>query len=222
MLSREELGASPLFRDISYEDYLAMCDCFQAVTRSYRPEEVICDFSGGCDAVGIVERGRAQLSRIDENGVATVLEELECGSVFGRTLAFAGNGADTLEVVSRSECQVLFIDYAHILKRCHNACARHSILVQNMLSLMADKAQALSRRVDVLSRRTIREKLLCYFSQQREEAGGGQFRLPFSLSVLADYIATDRSAMMRELKKMREEGLVETVGRDIRLLRDRP
>jgi len=217
MLTREELGRSPLFQDISYEEYAAMCQCFQASSRSYRPEEVICDFSEGCDSVGIVERGRAALIRIDENGVATVLEDLEGGSVFGRTLTFSGGCSDTLEVVSRSACEVSFIDYAHILKRCQNACTHHSVLVQNMLSLMEDKARALSRRVDVLSRRSIREKLLCYFGQRREEAGGDRFRLPFSLSVLADYIATDRSAMMRELKKMREEGLVQTDGREILL-----
>ena len=56
MLSQEEMRKSPLFQDISYESYLAMYHCFQAVSRSYRPEEVICDFSGDCSSVGIVER----------------------------------------------------------------------------------------------------------------------------------------------------------------------
>lgn len=217
MLSPEELRASRLFDDISYESYLAMYNCFQAFSKSYRPDEVICDFSGSCDAVGIVERGEAALIRVDENGVETVLENLGTGGVFGRTLAFAGNQDDILEVVCRTPCEVLFIDYSHILKRCERACAHHSLLVQNMLKLMADKAQALSERIDVLSRRSIREKLLCYFSQQRSKAGKDTFRLPFSLSVLADYIATDRSAMMRELKKMREERLIESDGREITL-----
>ena len=81
-------------------------------------------------------------------------------------------------------------------------------MVQNMVRLMADKAQALSRRVDVLSRRSIREKLLCYFRQLSQQAESRTFTLPFSLSTLADYIATDRSAMMRELKRLREEGSV--------------
>ena len=87
-----------------------------------------------------------------------------------------------------------------------------------MLRLMSDKAQALSQRVDVLSRRSIREKLLCYFRQLSEQAGGNTFTLPFSLSTLADYIATDRSAMMRELKRLREEGIVRSDGRQFTLL----
>ena len=219
MLSQQELEKSPLFQDISYEEYSRLLTCFQAVQKSFRSDDLIYDFSSPQnDAVGIVERGCAALIRIDEEGVATVLEELGPGGVFGRTLAFAGSSGDSLEVVCREPCDVLFIDYPHILKRCEHACNRHSVLVQNMLRLMSDKAQALSQRVDVLSRRSIREKLLCYFRQLSEQAGSNTFTLPFSLSTLADYIATDRSAMMRELKRLREEGVVRSDGRQFTLL----
>ena len=219
MLSKQELESSPLFQDISYEEYSRLLTCFQAVQKSFRSDDLIYDFSSPQnDAVGIVERGCAALIRIDEEGVATVMEELGPGGVFGRTLAFAGSSGDSLQVVCRSSCDVLFIDYPHILKRCEHACNRHSVLVQNMLRLMSDKAQALSQRVDVLSRRSIREKLLCYFRQLSEQAGSNTFTLPFSLSTLADYIATDRSAMMRELKRLREEGTIRSDGRQFTLL----
>ena len=219
MLSQQELEKSPLFQDISYEEYRSLLTCFQAVQKSFRADDLIYDFSfPKNDAVGIVERGCAALIRIDEEGVATVMEELGPGGVFGRTLAFAGASGDSLQVVCRTPCDVLFIDYPHILKRCENACNHHSVLVQNMLRLMSDKAQALSQRVDVLSRRSIREKLLCYFRQLSERAGSNTFTLPFSLSTLADYIATDRSAMMRELKRLREEGAIRSDGRQFTLL----
>ena len=219
MLSQQELEKSPLFQDISYEEYRSLLTCFQAVQKSFRSDDLIYDFSSPKnDAVGIVERGCAALIRIDEEGVATVMEELGLGGVFGRTLAFAGSSGDSLQVVCRTPCDVLFIDYPHILKRCENACNHHSVLVQNMLRLMSDKAQALSQRVDVLSRRSIREKLLCYFRQLSEQAGSNTFTLPFSLSTLADYIATDRSAMMRELKRLREEGVIRSDGRQFTLL----
>ena len=215
MLTEAELRESPLFTGIDYDSYLAMYTCFQAVSRSYRPDDVIYDFSSSQNVVGIVERGEAALIRIDADGVETMMEQFRVGGVFGKTLDFSGSRSDVLEVVCRTPCEVLFFDYSHILKRCERACTHHSVLVQNMLRLMADKAQALTERVDVLSRRSIREKLLCCFAQQRDKAGSDTFRLPFSLSVLADYIATDRSAMMRELKKMREEGLISTDGREI-------
>ena len=223
MLTAQELKTSPLFHDISYEEYRRMLTCFQAAQRSYVPEEQVYDFTASrTDAVGIVERGQVSLIRIDEAGVATVLEDMGPGGVFGRHLAFAGFATDSLEVVARSACDILFIDYPHLLRRCQNACTYHSVLVQNMLGLLSDKAQALSERVDVLSRRSIREKLLCYFRQLAEKSGGDTFTLPFSFSVLADYIATDRSAMMRELRHLKEQGIVCTDGRQIRLLGERP
>ena len=143
MLTRQELSNSPLFQDIRYEEYLRMLDCFHAVQKSFRPDEVIYDFSDpASNAVGVVERGEASLIRIDEDGVATVLEELGPGGVFGRSLAFSGSGRDSLEVICRTACDVVFIDYPHILKRCERACTHHSLLVQNMLRLISDKAQA--------------------------------------------------------------------------------
>lgn len=220
MLSAQELKSSPLFQDITYEEYRRMLTCFQAVQRSFQPEEQIYDFAAShTDAVGVMERGSASLIRIDEEGVATVLEEMGPGGVFGRHLAFGGSQRDSLEVVARTPCDVVFIDYFHLLKRCENACLHHSILVQNMLGLLSDKAQSLSERVDVLSRRSIREKLLCYFRQLAEKSGGAAFTLPFSFSTLADYIATDRSAMMRELRHLKEQGILSTDGRTITLLR---
>ena len=75
MLTREELEKSPLFQGISYESYCAMLDCFQAVQKSFRSDELIYDFTMPTNnAVGIVERGSASLIRIDEEGVSTVME----------------------------------------------------------------------------------------------------------------------------------------------------
>ena len=222
MLNARELEASPLFRNITYEEYRRMLTCFQAVQRSYLAEELVYDFSASrTDAIGIVERGSVSLIRIDEEGVSTVLEEMGPGGVFGRDLAFAGSAGDSLEVVARTPCDILFIDYPHLFRRCEKACTHHSILVQNMLGLLSNKAQALSERVDVLSRRSIREKLLCYVRQLAEKSGGDTFTLPFSFSVLADYIATDRSAMMRELRHLKEQGLILADGRRITLLESR-
>ena len=107
MLTAQELKTSPLFHDISYEEYRRMLTCFQAAQRSYVPEEQVYDFtSSRTDAVGIVERGQVSLIRIDEAGVATVLEDMGPGGVFGRHLAFAGFAADSLEVVARTACDI--------------------------------------------------------------------------------------------------------------------
>ena len=130
---------------------------------------------------------------------------------------FENVAGDSITVVAERPCRVWFMAASQVTKRCENACAHHSRMVENMFRLVADKATALSERVEVLSRRSIRDKLLCYFSLLAARSGGSDFSLPFSLSALADYISADRSAMMRELKKMREEDLLSVHGRDVTL-----
>ncbi|QNL43423.1 Crp/Fnr family transcriptional regulator [Oscillibacter hominis] len=219
MMTREEIRRSPLFEGISYDSYLQMVDCFQMRTKAYQPGEIILNFGeGNPHQVGILEDGTAALLRIDADGNNTILEEMGAGSVFGETVAFSGIGGDSLMVVCEKDCRVEFVDYAHIVKRCERACTHHSMLVQNMLRLISDKTLALGERVEVLSQRSIRDKLMCYFTLQASKNGGSTFLLPFSLSRLAEYISTDRSAMMRELKKIREEGLAEVKNGEITLL----
>lgn len=104
---------------------------------------------------------------------------------------------------------MLFIDYSQIIKRCSNACAEHSRLVNNLLQMTASKAQSMALHINILSRRTTRQKLLTYFEINALKTKEKYFPLPMSLSALADYISVDRSSMMRELRKMKEEGLIE-------------
>ena len=183
----------------------------------FRAEEVIYTFYQQKDIIGILSAGTALVERIDEKGTRTILEHLECGGVFGEMLIFENTADDRLDVIAESACDVWFMRSDQLTKRCEKACTHHSRMVENMFRLVADKAMALSERVEVLSRRSIREKLLCYFQLQAYRRSSDTFTLPFSLSALADYISTDRSAMMRELKKLREEGLVQLNGRAVTL-----
>ena len=212
-----EIGASPLFRGISEESQQAMRTCFDMREVSFRADEVVYDFGAGRNMVGVLAEGAAVIERIDQQGNRTILERLESGGVFGEMLMFENVTGDSITVVAETACRVWFMAASQVTKRCENACAHHSRMVENMFRLVADKATALSERVEVLSRRSIRDKLLCYFSLLAARSGGSDFSLPFSLSALADYISADRSAMMRELKKMREEDLLSVHGRDVTL-----
>ena len=211
-----ELGVSPLFQDISEESQQAMCACFDIREYSFRAGEIIYDFSEGRNMVGILAQGAAVIERIDHQGSRTILERLDQGGVFGEMLMFDNVAGDSITVVAEQSCRVWLMAAEQVTKRCEKACAHHTQVVENMFRLVAEKATSLYERVEVLSRRSIRDKLLCYFSLLAAKSGGAFF-LPFSLSALADYISTDRSAMMRELKKMRDEKLVDIQGRHVLL-----
>ena len=87
-----------------------------------------------------------------------------------------------------------------------------------MLQLMGNKVVALTEKVDILSHRSIRGKLMSYFRIQSTKTGELSFQLPFSLLKLANYLCIDRSAMMREIKKMKEEELIAIEGKMVTLL----
>ena len=212
-----KLLSCPLFEGITYEEFDRIYTCFGMTEQDFKTDEQIYDFAEGRRLVGFLHSGSAVIERIDAQGSRTILEHLHPGSVFGEILMFENVAGDCITVVCETPCSVCFMPETALKRRCENACEHHSRLVENMFSLMTEKASALSERVEVLSRRSIRDKLLCYFRMQAAKGSGESFMLPFSLSALADYISADRSAMMRELKKLREETLVSVTGRQVTL-----
>lgn len=204
-----------LFDGVSDEEYAAMMVCFKTVIKKYRKgEEIPMPHA----RLGIVENGHISLMKTDINGVRTIFEQLGTGGVFGDVLGFAwADGSFFL--VAEEDSDVLYIDYEHIIKRCANACAHHSAVVSNLVKLMSEKTQALSEHLEILSRRTTREKLLAYFGMLAAKNKSLYFTLPFSQTSLADYICVDRSAMARELRRMSEEGLIDIERRNVKLIR---
>ena len=208
----EEVTTS-LFDGVTKEEYAAMMTCFKTSVKTYRKGEEVPMPAG---RVGVVQRGRLSLVKTDINGVRTLFEQLGKGGVFGDALGFHWADASFF-LLAEEDCDVLYIDYEHIVKRCPKACAHHSTVVANLVKLMSEKTQALSEHLEILSRRTTREKLTAYFSLLAAKNKSPYFTLPFSQTSLADYICVDRSAMVRELKKMSEDGLIELDRRNIKL-----
>ena len=208
---------SPLLEGVSPQECQAMRACLGVYEQYFRPGDIVYDLGGGRNMLGVLTDGAAVIERVDGKGERTILEHLEPGGVFGEMMMFRSSVDNSVVVRCAAPCCVSFLRSEAVLRRCEHACECHSRLVENLFRLVTDKATSLSERVEVLSRRSIREKLLRYFELQAAKNAGGTFFLPFSLSALADYISTDRSAMMRELKKMRQEMLVTVSGRRITL-----
>ena len=207
-----------LFDGIKTENVVRMVECFAIRREKFDVGETVCDFDKSGGIVGIVMSGAVSLIRNDANGNRVVLESLEENDVFGEMIAFSDNGEKGVYAVCEAKCEVAFMRYEHISKRCGNACRCHTVAVENMFRVVTRKAQRLSERIEILSNRSIREKLMSLFSIYSQRAGKDSFELPFSLSYLAEYICADRSAMMREMKKMSEEGIIKTERRRIELL----
>lgn len=207
-----------LFENIRDGDFQRMMRCFSPRIESFRKNQIICDFGKSAGIVGIIREGTAITVRNGINGNRTILESLEEGDIFGEAFTVCQKLSDGIFVICEEDCQVMFMDYRNILHRCSSGCESHNKLLENFFCMLARRSVMLSRRVELLSRRTIREKILCYLGMESCSQKSEKIKLPMSLSNLSDYLCVDRSAMMRELKKLNEEGIIKSEKKTITIL----
>ena len=195
----------PLFRGISEEDLTAMLGCLSAREISPRRGDFIM-------------RTPEEMISEDLFGKKSLLSVLPVGSLFGESYTCVKARRRTIAYQARTHCRVLLLDYDRILHACKLVCRFHHRMIENMVELIAEKNLALVEKLEVVSRSTIREKLLTYLSRQAEAAGSRTFTIPMGRVALAEYLCADRSAMTRELAHMKAEGLIDYDKRTFTLL----
>lgn len=217
----EILRCSPLFRGIAPEELEQLIPCLGGGARRYGAGAAILLAGTPVGQMGLVLSGRVQVVREEFSGHRALLAELEPGELFAETFACAPAlpGGLPVTVLATQDCEVLLLDLQRVVRSCPNGCPFHSRLVSNLLGVLAGKNLALNRRMVHLSRRSTREKLLSYLSEQAAMAGGMEFTIPFGRQELADYLCVERSAMSAVLSRLRAEGVLETHRNHFKLLR---
>ena len=165
----------------------------------------------------ILLSGNADLVRYDLNGNKTIVEHFSRNNIFGEVFYTVTTNNELL-VEARETCEVLFFIYDDIYKKCRTNCKFHQILTEYLPELILSKVTDLNMRIELLTKRSIRDKLLGYFSILSTRKLSTSFELPFSLTDLADYLSVDRSAMMRELKLLKDDGFILKTGNKIKLI----
>ncbi len=197
---------NPLFSDIKLSDFEKMFDCIEARITQYKKDSIILLSGDAVSFVGLILSGRVKIIKEDMNGYSTILTELSTSELFGEVFACAGIDHSPVTVQASEDCQVLFINYKKVISTCSSFCSFHSKLIENMLQIIAKKNLMLNQKIEILSKRTTREKLLLFFDTQRGIAK--KFTIPYNREEMANYLCVDRSAMSNELCKMRNEGLI--------------
>ncbi len=198
-----------MFKGIAPGDLTNMLDCLSASVHDYAKHAAIFFAGIPAERVGIVLAGTAQVVRDDIFGNRTILTTLDQGDMFGETFACAGVETLPVSVLATEECTVLLVDYRKIIVTCPSSCMFHNKMIENMMQILAQKNLVLNQKIEAVSARTTREKLIVYLTAQAGRAGSRSFEIPFNRQELADYLSVDRSAMSAELGRMRDEGILE-------------
>lgn len=204
----DTIKKTPLFAGIADNELESMLCCLNAKKEAYPKGGSIFIAGDPASFVGLVLSGSAQVVRDDALGNRTILTKLIPGELFGETFACAGIKTLPVSVITGERSQVLLLDYKKIISTCPSSCAFHSLMIENMLQILAKKNLGLNRKIEAMSARTTRGKLLSYLTLQANSAGSLSFEIPFSRQELADYLSVDRSAMSAELSRMQRDGLL--------------
>lgn len=203
---------TPLFDGIDKEELSSLLNCLQAKVMTAEKGDPV--FLEGDEAgfIGVVLEGVIQIVRDDYYGTRSVLSHAEPGQLYAE--AYACSNAKTMPVsgYALKNCKIMLLSCRKMLTVCSNACRFHNQLVKNLLQVMAGKNVELSQKIQFMSQKTTREKLLAYLLDQAKRANSREFTIPFDRQALADYLGVERSAMSAELSKLRKDGILTTQG----------
>lgn len=199
----------PLFAEIQEKELPAVLACLSARRQSYAKAEAVFSAGERVVRVGIVLLGSVHVEQDDYWGNRTILAHIGPAGLFGEAFSCAGTERLPVSVLAAEKTEILLVDYRRIVAdSC--GCGFHGRLIQNMLRILAQKNVALTQKMETITQRTTREKLLAYLSAQAIEQESHRFTIPFNRQELADYLAVDRSAMSAALSHMQKQGLLRT------------
>lgn len=202
------ISKTPLFRGCTEEDILNMAKHLDFRTDRYKKGDTILRAGNIVTDIGLVLSGSVRIEYTDLWGNKSILGITHAGGVFAESYACIPDEPMMVDAVANEDCSILSISVPRLFAPCP-VCGSQNRLIQNLVMITAEKNLQLSRRSMHTSPKTIRERLFSYFSQQVSVQGSNKIAIPFDRQQLADYLNLDRSALSKELGKMRNDGLIE-------------
>lgn len=203
------LSGTPLFEGIREEEIEAMLKCLSANERSFEKDTYIYRAGDMTGRLGVVLEGAVHIIKDDVWGNRKIIANIGRGQIFAETYACLKGEAMMVDVQAAEPSKVLFMDVNRILTTCSSACDFHTRLIRSLMYVLARKNLLLSKKMDIITPRSLRERVLVYLSQEVIRQGSHTVTVPFNRQEMADYLSVDRSALSGELSRMQKDGLIE-------------
>ena len=202
------LRKTKMFSGVGDEEIESMLSCLNARVQHYKKGEYVLRTGGHLRDILILVKGSLHIQKDDYWGNRSLLGQLGAGEMFGEAYVAPESGALMNDVVAVEDSAVMFFDLQRLLATCSSACRFHAVVVQNLFFAISEKNRKLVQKLGHMSKRSTREKLISYLSEEAKRQNSARFSIPFNRQQLADFLSVDRSAMSNELCKMRDEGLL--------------
>ncbi len=203
------LVSSPIFHDISPSQLDIMLDCLNPKINTYNKNSYIAVQGEPYTGLGILLSGEAAIIKESASGSRVIMTVIGPGDLFGEMIAFSPRKHWPASVFAQGTCSVMFLPPEKIIGECTHVCGGYKQLIKNMLVLLSTKALMLNQRVEYLAIKGMREKISIYLLEQYKINQKNTFVLPLKRNELADFLSVSRTALSRELGRMRDEGIIE-------------
>jgi CRP-like cAMP-binding protein len=195
-----------LFENIENNCVLELLQCIGIKTKVFKKDSFILKTSSKIDYLGVILSGSAVVFKKSLTGNSSELEKLSANDIFGHNIVCCGINKSPVDIIAQTECEVLFLPFEKVVTPCQKLCPYHLQLIKNIMKMISKRNSLLNYQIDIIGQRSIRQKILAFL--QAYNTGEKVITVPFSREEMAKYLCSDRSALSRELCRMRDEGIL--------------
>ena len=211
----ESVARSGLFKYIAFSDHEQAWNELNMAPHHYYADEIIYHQDEKVTRAAIVHRGVVKGERIHAEGTSHLAYIYSYGESFAFEGALSGRGTSPLQLTAQEDTTVIFFDIQNIF----SSTFERQLLTGLMEQLANDDIKKLYR-IEILSRRSIRGRIMAYFKFLASRYGSNTFTLEMNREQLAQYLCVNRSALSNELNIMKREGIIDFDERRVALLTD--
>ena len=204
-----QIKNSPVFFGMNDEELKGLLECFNARVRKFEKDEMIIRQGDMIFNIYLILDGEVNIEKDSYWGRRIIISRLAKNDNLALSFVGSKDVESSVDAIAIKDTMVLVLSYEKCTSMCQNACTRHKLLINNLFQILSKENIELIQKIENVSQKTIRDKLMTYLSNEAQKNHSNSFDIHFNRQDLADYLNVDRSAMSFELSKLQREGLIE-------------
>lgn len=207
-----------LFAGISQEQVDAMLGCLNARQEHFGKNTVVWNMGDTVHACALVLSGGLRAESVNASGEHLLMANHRAGALVGDVLMATPGSRSPVYVAASEDSELLFLPFHRIMNGCADCCACHARLRENLVSEIAMKFWAQRQRTLYLSAKSLRQRIAMRLYDEYRRTGSMTFSLGGTREDLADFLGANRSALSREIGRMKEDGILDYYKDTFRIL----
>lgn len=209
MTDIEKLRDAVIFKDMDENEIMLALAELEAEEKEFRKSSYVYRAGTATERMGLVLDGSVRIENNDLWGNRTILSHVGAGDFFAETYALLADEPMAVDVVANEKSRILFLRTGILGTLTAPGSSHIYKIIANLLSISAQKNLLLSRRSFHTSPKTVRARVMAYLSSVSLRSDSRYFDIPFDRQQMADYLNLDRTALSKELGRMRDDGIID-------------